>query len=234
MPGAPFRTDSFPLPGLGAQAPLGVVDSYTTAMNQPLVVAASGVLENDIDLNHDVLSATLLSDVTSGELDLQPNGAFTYTPDTGFGGPDTFTYRASDGGLNSTNVTVSITVEGESTAYYLWQSTIPWDPTDDDSETGDPDSDGIENLLEFALGLDPLAASTTGLPTATLNGNEIIYDFNNAQEGVSYDVQISEDLSNWPNPPFASLSSESTTPITIPMTSVDGGRMFVRLRVSAD
>src|SRR6185369_11816984 len=39
-----------------------------------------------------------------------PNGSFTYTPAAGYGGPDSFTYHASDGTLSSNIVTVSLTV----------------------------------------------------------------------------------------------------------------------------
>ena len=45
-----------------------------------------------------------------GNVTLNPNGSFTYTPDAGYDGPDSFTYRASDGSLDSNEATVTITV----------------------------------------------------------------------------------------------------------------------------
>ena len=38
------------------------------------------------------------------------NGSFTYTPAANFNGPDSFTYRANDGALNSATATVTMTV----------------------------------------------------------------------------------------------------------------------------
>jgi VCBS repeat-containing protein len=50
-----------------------------------------------------------------GSLTLHANGSFTYTPDADWSGTDSFTYRATDGFLDSTAATVSIAVA--STAY---------------------------------------------------------------------------------------------------------------------
>ena len=41
---------------------------------------------------------------------MNANGGFTYTPTNGYSGPDSFTYRANDGTVNSNIATVSITV----------------------------------------------------------------------------------------------------------------------------
>ncbi len=78
--------------------PAGHADTYTTTQEQPLVVAAgSGLLANDSDRDDSELSAILISGPQHGTLDLNPDGSFTYTPDAGFSGTDSFTYRASDG-----------------------------------------------------------------------------------------------------------------------------------------
>lgn len=98
------------IPADGNSAPLAVADSYATPFNTALVVAAPGVLGNDNDLDGDPLAAVLASGPSHGTLALQPDGAFTYTPATGYIGPDSFTYRASDGILESGPATVSITV----------------------------------------------------------------------------------------------------------------------------
>jgi hypothetical protein len=92
------------------QAPSAAGDSYTTAADVPLVVAAQGVLSNDSDPNLDSLTAGLQSGPASGSLSLAPNGGFIYTASVTFTGPVTFTYRASDGELTSPVATVTITV----------------------------------------------------------------------------------------------------------------------------
>jgi VCBS repeat-containing protein len=48
--------------------------------------------------------------VSDGSLTLNPGGGFTYTPDNGFCGTDSFTYRANDGQASSNLATVSIQV----------------------------------------------------------------------------------------------------------------------------
>ncbi|KAB1072079.1 VCBS domain-containing protein [Methylobacterium soli] len=47
-----------------------------------------------------------------GRLSLGPDGTYTYTPDAGFRGTDRFTYRASDGSLDSNLASVTVAVHG--------------------------------------------------------------------------------------------------------------------------
>jgi hypothetical protein len=92
------------------QPPVANDDSYTMEQDTTLTVPAAGVLANDTDPDGDSLTAVLVSGPTNGNLTLAPDGSFTYTPNTGFHGPDTFTYEASDGILSSSTATVTITV----------------------------------------------------------------------------------------------------------------------------
>ncbi|MDT0188006.1 LamG-like jellyroll fold domain-containing protein [Microbacterium sp. ARD31] len=92
-------------------APVGAADAYGTMEGEPLVVAAPGVLANDTDADGDTLTATGVTQPAGGEVSVAANGSFTYTPDAGFVGTDTFTYRASDGTASSAATTVTITVE---------------------------------------------------------------------------------------------------------------------------
>jgi VCBS repeat-containing protein len=92
------------------QAPVATADTYGTAEDTPLPVNAPGVLANDSDPDNDPLSAGLVSGPSHGTLNLSTDGAFTYSPAVNYNGPDSFTYRASDGTLASNPVTVTITV----------------------------------------------------------------------------------------------------------------------------
>jgi uncharacterized repeat protein (TIGR01451 family) len=92
-------------------APVAVGDYYTLSANASLAVTAPGVLANDSDANDDVLTATLVAGPSTGNLALQANGAFTYTPPPGYTGQVTFTYEANDGQAESNPVTVTLTVE---------------------------------------------------------------------------------------------------------------------------
>ncbi|NOG48617.1 MAG: tandem-95 repeat protein [Chloroflexi bacterium] len=65
------------------------------------------MLTNDSDVDGDSLTAVLVVGPTNGTLTLATSGSFTYTPDAGFNGSDSFTYRASDGTLLSNIATVT-------------------------------------------------------------------------------------------------------------------------------
>jgi len=79
-------------------APVAAADSWTWQNGDlALAVAAPGVLANDSDPDLDPLSAVLLSGPAHGTLDLRADGSFTYLPDAGFGGLDSFVYAATDG-----------------------------------------------------------------------------------------------------------------------------------------
>ena len=92
-------------------APVAAPDSYSTDEDTLLTVAvALGVLANDSDVDGDMLTAILVTDVSHGTLALAADGSFVYTPAENFHGTDNFTYKASDGALESEPTTVTITV----------------------------------------------------------------------------------------------------------------------------
>ncbi|WP_162276021.1 Ig-like domain-containing protein, partial [Roseimaritima ulvae] len=90
--------------------PTGVGFDLTFRTRMRALPDQSGVLSNDVDNDGDTLTAVLVAGPSDGTLSLQPNGGFTYTPDAGFAGTDTFTYQADDGLAVSNTATVSITV----------------------------------------------------------------------------------------------------------------------------
>jgi hypothetical protein len=84
---------------------------YVTPQGVPLTVsAADGVLENDRPEGWSSLVTTQSTSPGHGTVALAPNGGFIYTPEPGFAGVDTFTYRAYDGFSVSAPAVVSITV----------------------------------------------------------------------------------------------------------------------------
>lgn len=84
--------------GQPADADFAVDDAYTTGVNQVLEVDAPGVLGNDAVDPGDVTGLTVVDGPSDGNLAIGSNGAFTYTPDPGFAGTDTFTYEVTAGG----------------------------------------------------------------------------------------------------------------------------------------
>jgi len=100
------------------QAPTAVDDTYRVLLNNTLSVSAPDVLANDYDPNGDPLTAVLVAGPSNGNLTLNSDGSFTYTPNTGFIGSDSFTYEANDGTLDSNTATVDIAVNGASSPLY--------------------------------------------------------------------------------------------------------------------
>ena len=90
--------------------PVAVDDAYSTSEDTALTIAAPGVLSNDTDVEGSALTAVLVDDVSHGDLTLNSDGSFTYTPDTGFTGTDYFTYTANDGTVDSNTATVSVQI----------------------------------------------------------------------------------------------------------------------------
>jgi VCBS repeat-containing protein len=91
-------------------APVAAADSYDANHDATLSVAAKGVLANDSDVDGNTLTAALLEGPAHGSLTLNADGSFSYTPETGFDGTDSFTYHANDGKADSATTTVSLHV----------------------------------------------------------------------------------------------------------------------------
>jgi uncharacterized repeat protein (TIGR01451 family) len=96
--------------------PIAANDAYRVDEDGTLAISsAEGVLENDTDVEGSALTAKLVSAPANGTLALSADGSFTYVPRPDFHGGDSFTYKANDGGLDSSPAKVDITVaEGPS------------------------------------------------------------------------------------------------------------------------
>src|SRR5690606_12597112 len=97
--------------GGGNNAPVAMDDAYMTDEGVTLnVLPADGVLDNDTDADGDTLTAVLGTGASNGSVTLNADGSFTYTPNAGYTGADSFTYYANDGTANSGLALVSINV----------------------------------------------------------------------------------------------------------------------------
>jgi VCBS repeat-containing protein len=108
--------------------PVATPDTYMMVQDTVLEVSEPGVLTNDDDVDGDGLTAVLETVPTYGDLILQADGSFTYLPDTGFWGVDSFTYRAEDGQGGSTLATVTITVSETAVIYIFYLPVITSNP----------------------------------------------------------------------------------------------------------
>ncbi len=102
--------------------PTAVADSYATAFNTVLTVAAPGVLGNDSANGGGTMTAVLTGTAANGTLVLSADGGFAYTPNAGFAGTDTFSYRASTVAGGASTVAAAATI-------VVAQPTDPQPPT---------------------------------------------------------------------------------------------------------
>lgn len=91
--------------------PIAVNDTYELDEDTELnVLASAGFLANDVDEQLDKIEVTLVTEPTAGLLVWQDDGAFVYTPNPEYSGPDSFTYFLHDGFDDSEIATVTLNV----------------------------------------------------------------------------------------------------------------------------
>lgn len=105
------------LPGLTPaqdSIPVALDDRYSAGINDTLTISPPGVLGNDFNK---ALNAVKIHGPKHGSVELDTDGSFTYMPETGFIGQDSFTYEANDGSTQSNMATVTIYVHTKATGY---------------------------------------------------------------------------------------------------------------------
>ena len=89
------------------QPPVADDQSGTVDFDTPTAIT---LMASDPDGGPQALAYSIVSQPQHGTLTGTPPSV-TYTPDTGYSGPDSFTFQASDGAADSSPATVSITVQ---------------------------------------------------------------------------------------------------------------------------
>jgi hypothetical protein len=124
--------------------------------------------------------------------------------------------------------------------YAGWRSEQGFATSEDGEPMADPDGDGLVNLVEYALGLNPLSAKRDGVPTG---GIEAIGDVNYLTLNVAknpdaadvvFMVEVSDDLINWNSGNEHTTTLENSLSLlrvrdNTPLVQAD--RRFIRLRV---
>ena len=136
-------------------APVAANDSYDVAKDSTLAVSAPGVLTNDTDADSNPLTAAPVTGPTHGSLTLNSDGSFTYTPVLNYTGPDSFTYKANDGLIDSNTATVAITINAGTPpvplpSTFYGEIYIPYNPP----LVGDPvqvQIDGVSHAITTAI-----------------------------------------------------------------------------------
>lgn len=143
------------------------------------------------------------------------------------------------GGSTATAVFDNIRfVPSDLTARQTWNLLHFGTPTasGDASDLADPDGDGVNNLLEYALGTAPTDPGSVSPPTVQLSGPRpqpllLHLSFLRVRPELTYLVEASSDLAAWQtlatNPGAVSI----TEPVTVTDPDSTSPRRFLRLRV---
>jgi VCBS repeat-containing protein len=149
--------------------PVASNDTFSTLEDVTLIIPASGILTNDVDVDSGVLTAVLVASTSQGSLTFNPNGSFSYTPNLNFNGTDSFTYRARDGAINGNLATVTINV--------IPVNDVPV-ANNDSTNTLEDVSVRIRVLAnDTDVEGGPLAISTTSTTngTAVISGSDVVF-----------------------------------------------------------
>jgi hypothetical protein len=219
-------------------APVATAQSLSSPWQNPVAVTLSGT-----DADGDALTFAVDSQPANGSLS-GTAPALTYTPGALFSGTDSFTFHVSDGSVNSTTATITLVVapapydawkQAKFTAQQLAQPGVVGD-------LDDPDRDGIANLIEYALGLNPNQASGSGLPVGGIHGGYLTLTFNRQKSAtdIAYQVEAVGNLnSSWveiwnsSNEPYGGGSNPSqqvTVQDTVPVSNAP--KRIMRLKVT--
>lgn len=225
-------------------APTGKPAELDATEDDQLRVDAPGLLTGARDAEGDPITAEVVTPPAEGALELDGNGAFTYTPDADFCGTDTFGWRPSDGTATGEDVTVTLNVRCVNDAPVAED-----DHYDAVSGEGlevtapgllDNDSDPVEG---HALSVLPETTRTAGgtlttnadggllyRPRADFRGTDTgTYTLRDAQGGtasgtVTFTVKGATDVQAQPTRPvfnWAQLSYVATVTATLTGTATD-------------
>ena len=116
-----------PASGGANQAPVAANDSgFSVTQNSSITIAASTLLANDTDPDGDALTITGVSNGVNGtaSFNAQTN-TVTFTPNSGYTGPASFTYAISDGRGGTASASASLTVNAPSASIVSLFSSNP-------------------------------------------------------------------------------------------------------------
>jgi gliding motility-associated-like protein len=212
-------------------SPTGTGDTRSTPEDTPVNGSVSGS-----DIDGDVLTYTKATDPSHGTVTVNSTtGGYTYTPDTDYNGPDSFTITITDGNGGSTTVTVNITVSAVNNAP---TGTGDTQTTNEDEPVsgvvGGTDTDG--DALTYTKATDPshgsvTVNSTTGdytyTPDADYNGPDsftiTVSDGNGGSDVVTVNITVNP-VNDSPTGTGDTRTTNEDTPVSgaVSGSNVDG------------
>jgi ribosomal protein S30 len=220
-----FAFDSFSIVSTGNNAPVATGQSVTTDEDTAKAITLAAT-----DADSDPLVYTVVDQPTHGSLTITgPN--VNYTPDANYNGPDSFTFKANDGTVDSNTATVNITVSAVNDAPVAAAQSVT---TDEDTAKAitlaATDIDG--NTLVYTVVDQPTHGSLTitgpnvtytpdagynGPDSFTFKANDGTVDSNTATVDIT--VNAVNDL---PVATDQSVSTDEDTAKAITLAATDG------------
>jgi len=157
-----------------------------------------------------------------------------------FPAPGTYHARLTVTDTNGNTAAGAVVINAQAT-FALWQgakfSSSELTDANISGAAADPDSDGISNRLEYALGLDPKLSNraSNGLPRAGVSNNVFSFTFTRLKvaSDLSLGAETSDDLVNWVlATPNHVIDNGLTETVTIEKSIGAGEARFYRLKIT--
>lgn len=203
--------------------PVARNDVSTTAFNTPITI---DVLANDSDVEADPLTVTGLSTPTFGSV-VVVSGVVQYTPNAGFVGIDTFTYRASDGVLESSPATVTVTVNDGTAKFFAESQTILLGSLVSGTLASTYTDDNV--FLRFREKAHNKTTATwldVRWTFVVTPGSSMVFSLRGYTSGEAFDFAYSTDGTNWTPMTSITTTIESGTEVGVPANL--SGTVYVR------
>jgi hypothetical protein len=138
-----------------------------------------------------------------------------------------YTVRVNGAGGSTTSSALSIAAAPA--GFASWAAALP---AGQRGPNDDPDRDGVPNLMEYALNLDPAANSAGQLPREDRTGTHITLTYRRHRADIIYSVEAGDDLAlpwSTANVNQGTPAGDGTTTASLPFTAPED---FLRLRVT--
>lgn len=144
---------------------------------------------------------------------------------------------------SDTSEVATVTLSGGASAYATWASAQGLTTGVNDGSNQDPDGDGLSNALEFALGGQPLSATSAPRPTFARVGSTYTFTYDVKTDALSeFEVtaQSSTDLATWTNVvhgvggvSLVTSPLDASTQRVVVTLPAGPARLFARIRAAA-
>ncbi|MBL7784760.1 MAG: tandem-95 repeat protein [Chitinophagales bacterium] len=173
------------------EPPIANPDHYVTEIN---TTVSGSIISNDHDPDNNTISinTTPITNPTNGTVTINTNGTYTYTPNTGFIGTDSFVYEICDNGTpplcDQTIVTIDIIPNNDNITFAGDDSGIGYINTPIIGNVLSNDFDAEGNTI--TLNLTPITNPTNGTVTLNPDGSYTYIPNNNFVGNDIFTYQI--------------------------------------------